>query len=282
MPLPSCGREPSLETGARGVRPEAGRCCALGPRGPCSALPVTLGHSIIRPLAPRRDVGGRADPQGPEPLLGTALPCMETAWHPTWHPQKPWPRQTQAGRREGPWEQPCVPPFPRRDTRHGIPSSSREAGTGRGGLLSAAGRAPPAGAGWRWAQPRLGVCCTSLGSQHVQTAAGGLVPARPHASGTTAARKPGLQGDFAAKVPRPGPSTTAAEQDKLTPWGPSAHLCLAPAWAGSQPGRRPAPVSSRGPLTVVGEGARGRKARRGRGPAGRGRRARERAGVGVS
>lgn len=153
---------------------------------------------------------------------------------------------------------------------------------GAGGLLSAAGRAPPAGAGWRWAQPRLGVCCTSLGSQHVQTAAGGLVPARPHASGTTAARKPGLQGDFAAKVPRPGPSTTAAEQDKLTPWGPSAHLCPAPAWAGSQPGWRPAPVSSRGPLTVVGEGARGRKARRGRGPAGRGRRARERAGVGVS
>lgn len=177
---------------------------------------------------------------------------------------------------------PLRSPFPRRDTRHGIPSSSREAGTGRGDSCLLRAGPPPAGAGWRWAQPRLGVCCTSLGSQHVQTAAGGLVPARPHASGTTAARKPGLQGDFAAKVPRPGPSTTAAEQDKLTPWGPSAHLCPAPAWAGSQPGRCPAPVSSRGPLTVVGEGARGRKARRGRGPAGRGRRARERAGVGVS
>lgn len=142
MPLPSCGREPSLETGARGVRPEAGRCCALGPRGPCSALPVTLGHSIIRPLAPRRDVGGRADPQGPEPLLGTALPCTETAWHPTWHPQKPWPPQTQAGRREGPWEQPCVPPFP--DGTQGTASPVHPGRQGRGGGTPVCcGQGPP-------------------------------------------------------------------------------------------------------------------------------------------
>lgn len=210
---------------ARGVRPEAGRCCPLGPRGPCSAQPVTVGHSIIGPLALRCDVGGRADPQALE--LRTALLCTETqpgtlrGTH-----RSPGSHRHSQGDGRGFGEQPSVPTFPRRDARCGTPSLSREAGTGQGDSYLL--RAGPA----QWVQEGGGPstwapwCWTSEQSPNIQIGAGGPALERPAPRPGTAAQKPGLQGALGL-CPPPGPSLP----------GGRLHTCTR-----HRPGQVPGPV----------------------------------------